>query len=77
MLSVHGIPLALQLGAPILLLGWFARGRHASLSQWLAQATVILLHLGALPVAGLWVLLPWYTAAVFATGLVAIALLQV
>jgi murein DD-endopeptidase MepM/ murein hydrolase activator NlpD len=77
MLSLHAIPLALQFGVPILLLVWFARGRHASLSQWLGQATIILLYLRAVHVAGLWVLLPWYTAAVFAAGLVAIALLQV
>ena len=77
MFALHGIPLALQLGAPLLLLGWFARGRHASLSQWLAQATMTLLYFSALHVAGLWVLLPWYSAAVFATCLVAMALLQV
>jgi hypothetical protein len=77
MLSLHATALALQLGVPILLLGWFARRRHGSLLQWVAQATIILLYLVAMHVAGLWMLLPWYTAAGFAIGLVAIALLHV
>ena len=77
MLSVHAVPLAFQLGVPVLLLGWFARGGHASVFQWLTQATIILLYLGAVHVAGLWVLMPWYTAAVCAMGLVAVAVGQV
>jgi hypothetical protein len=77
MLSLHVISLALQVAVPILLLGWFARGLSASISGWLANATTIVLYLGAVHVAGLWVLVPWYTAAVFAVGLVAIGLLQV
>ncbi len=77
MLSLHAVPLAVQFGVPILLLAGFALGRRASFSQWLARASMILFYLGALHVAGLWVLLPWYTAAVFAAALLAIALLQV
>ena len=76
MLSLHAIPLVLQFAVPVLLLGWFARGRNASISQWLVTTTVITLYLGAVHIAGLWVLLPWYTAAVFAIGLVVIALRQ-
>jgi hypothetical protein len=77
MLSLHAIPLALQLVVPILLLGWFARGWNDSISGWLAKAATILLYLGAVHVAGLWVLLPWYTAAAFVIGLIGIALLQI
>ena len=77
MLSLHVISLALQVAVPILLLGWFARGQGASISGWLARATAIVLYLGAVHVAGVWVLLPPYTAAVFGMSLVAIALLQV
>jgi hypothetical protein len=77
MLSLHVISLTLQVAVPIFLLGWFAHGLSASISGWLARATTILLYLGAVHVAGLWVLVPWYTAAVFVVSLVAVALLQV
>jgi hypothetical protein len=77
MLSLHVISLALQVVLPILLLGWIARGKSASISGWLAKATTIVLYLGAAHVAGLWVLVPWYTAAVFVMGLVAMGLLQI
>jgi hypothetical protein len=76
MLSLHAIPLALQLAIPLLLVGWFARSGNASIFQWLAKATIVLLYLGAVHVAGLWLLLPWYTAAVFVTSAGAIALLK-
>jgi hypothetical protein len=77
MLSVHAIPLALQLAVPVLLLGWFARGRHASISQWLVHALIVGLYLVAVHVTGLWLLLPWYTAGVFGVALVGTALLQI
>jgi hypothetical protein len=77
MLSLHVISLALQVAVPILLLGWFARSRCASISGWVAKATTIALYLGAAHVAGLWVMVPWYTAAVFVMGLIAIGLPQV
>jgi hypothetical protein len=77
MLVLHAVPLALQFVLPVVLLAWFARGPSASVFQWLAKAIVVTLYLGAVHVAGLWVLLPWYTALVFATGLLLIALLQI
>ena len=77
MASLYGIPLLLQVGLPILLLAWFAAGRNSSRLQWLARATAILLYLAAMHVAGLWVVLPWYTAVAFAAGLAIVALLQV
>jgi len=77
MLSLHVISLALQVAVPIFLLGWFARGRSRSISGWLARATTIVTYLGAVHVAGVWMLVPWYTAAIFAIGLVGIGLLQI
>jgi hypothetical protein len=77
MLALHVISLALQVAVPILLLGWFACGRSGSISGWLARATTMVAYLGAVHIAGLWMLVPWYTTAVFAMGLVAIGLLQV
>ena len=77
MLALHGVSLALQVAVPVLLLGWLARGRSDSISGWLARATTIVLYIGAVHVAGLWMIAPWYTAAVFVVGLVAIGLLQV
>ena len=74
MLLLHAMPIALQLAVPILLLGWFARGRHGSLSQCLADASIVGLYLGAVHVAGLWVLLPWYTGGVLAIALLGMAL---
>ena len=76
MLALHAIPLALQLAVPLLLLGWFARSRNASIYQWLTKAAVVALYLFAAHVAGVWMLLPWYTAAILMAGLVAIALAQ-
>jgi hypothetical protein len=75
-LVLHAVPVALQLVVPLVLLAWFARGRNAGVFQWLAKAIVVALYLSAVHFAGLWVVLPWYTAPVFATGLLGIALLQ-
>jgi hypothetical protein len=77
MLSLHGIPLVLQVGVPIVLLVWLACGRNASINQWLAKAAISVLYLGAVHIAGLWVLLPWYTAAMFIAVLVGIVMCQV
>ena len=76
MLALHVTSLALQVAVPVLLLGWFARGRSVSISGWLARATAIMLYLGAVHVAGLWMLVPWYTTAVFVMGL-SVALLAI
>ena len=42
MLSVHGIPLALQVGVPIGLLIRLVRGRTASVSRWLVKTGLVL-----------------------------------
>jgi hypothetical protein len=77
MLSLHGIPLALQVAGPLGLLLWMARGRNGSVGGWQVRTTLVLLYLGAMHLAGLWLLLPWYTAIVFAVVVVGIALTQI
>jgi hypothetical protein len=77
MLSLHGIPLALQVGVPVGLLIWMVRGRNASIGGWLARTGLVLLYLAAVHRAGLWLLLPWYTAIILATGAAGIVLIQI
>lgn len=77
MLSLHGIPLALQVGIPIGLLIALARAQNASIGQWVVSNTIAFLYLSAVHVAGLWVLLPWYTAIVLAMSLAGIAVWQI
>ena len=74
--SLHGMPLALQVGVPIGLLIWLVRGRTASVSGWLVKTGLVLLYLAAVHLAGLWLLLPWYTAILFATAVAAVVLTQ-
>ncbi len=77
MLSLHGIPLALQVGIPIGLLIALARARHASISRWLVSTTIAFVYLWAVHVAGLWVVLPWYTALVLMVGLAGLVAWQI
>jgi hypothetical protein len=77
MLWLHGMLMALQVAVPAVLLLWLARGRNTSISQWVARATLVLLYLRAVHVAGLWLLLPWYTAMVFAGVAAGILMSQV
>jgi hypothetical protein len=77
MLSIHGVPIALQFVLPVALLGWQAFGRDRSAAGWLVKSGVVLLYLTAVAVAGLWVLLPWQTPIVLIFILLAIALWQV
>jgi hypothetical protein len=77
MLSLHGLSLVLQLGVPLVLLGWFALGRNRSISGSLVRGAVVLLYLAGIHLAGVWLLLPWYTAIIFAAMVVLLALSQI
>jgi hypothetical protein len=76
MLSVHGIPILLQLVVPLALLGWQAFGRDRTVAGWLVKNAIVTLYLAAVATAGLWVLVPWQTPAVLLLIVVAIALFQ-
>ncbi len=76
MLTVHGLPLLLQAGAPLALLAWQVMGPNRSLSGWLIKTTLVAGYLGAVHRAGLWLVLPRYTALVFLVLLAVTALWQ-
>lgn len=71
MLSIHALPLVIQLGGPVLLLIWLARSR-GSINLWLVKAASTLIYLIAIHVGGLWVVLPWYATLAFVLGFVAV-----
>jgi hypothetical protein len=75
-LFVHGLPLALQVALPLVLLGWQAFGSERSFGWWLIKTATVVLYLIAVHVAGLWVLLPWYTGLVFLAAVGVVVLWQ-
>ena len=76
MLTVHGVPLVMQLVVPLALLGWQAFGRDRTVAGWLVKTVIVALYLAAVATAGLWVVVPWQTPAVLLLIVVAIALWQ-
>jgi hypothetical protein len=77
MLTLHGLPLVVQGVVPIVLLAWQAFGRDRSIAQWLMKTTLVVGYLVAVHSAGLWIVLPWYTALLFIAALAAVVLLQI
>jgi hypothetical protein len=73
MLSVHGIPLALQVVLPMVLVAWQTFRPPRSIFDWLIRAAWLLFYLTATHVAGLWLVLPWYTAFVLMMAVILIA----
>jgi hypothetical protein len=76
MLSIHGLPLAIQLFVPTLLLVWLARGGHRGVAEWTFRILIVSTILLGVHAGGLWVVLPWYTTAIFAPVLAVIVLRQ-
>jgi hypothetical protein len=77
MLSLHALALVLQVGVPAVLLVWIACGRNASLARWLMKVTAVLLYIAAAHIVGFWVLMPWYTAGLFAVVWAGVVLSQI
>ena len=77
MMLLHGIAVASQVAIPIGLLIVLARAPYASINQWGASTIIAFLYVWAVHVVGFWVVLPWYTAIVFAMGLAGIAAWQI
>jgi len=69
MLFAVWVPLVLQLLLPVALLLWLALARRASQAVWTLRVLLTVLFLGNLAVAGLWLVLPWYTPVAYAAGL--------
>jgi hypothetical protein len=76
MLALHGVPLLLQAGVPLVLLAWQALERNRSIAQWLMKTAAVAGYLVAAHMVGLWAVLPWYTALVLLVVLTAIVLWQ-
>ncbi|HEY8256501.1 MAG TPA: M23 family metallopeptidase [Gemmatimonadales bacterium] len=69
MLFVVWVPLVLQLALPLGLLAWLTLGRPPSRLSWALRAILVALYLAIIAIAGLWLVLPWYTPRLFAAGL--------
>ena len=59
------IPLLLQLLAPLAMLVWLAYGRPRSRLVWLLTVMVVAFYLLIAAVAGLWLIVPWYTPGAY------------
>ena len=77
MLALHGLPLVLQAAVPLALIAWQLLSRHRSVVQWLIKTSLVAGYLIAFHRAGLWIVLPWYTALVFLAVDAGVALWQV
>ena len=73
MLFVAWVPLVLQLLVPLCLLSWLGFGRPWSIGAWASRAALAGCYFVAIGVGGLWLILPWYTPAVY--GLLMLAAL--
>jgi len=60
-----GLPLILQLIVPVALLAWLARSRHADRGRRRAVTTLCAAYVVAIALAGLWLVLPWWTPMVY------------
>jgi hypothetical protein len=65
MLFVVWAPLLLQLMAPLALLAWLAFGRPRSRAEWLLRVGFVASYILAVGMAGLWLVLPWYTPVIY------------
>jgi hypothetical protein len=75
MLFVVWIPLLVQVLVALRLLGWLAFGRPTSRTGWLLRAALVACYLVATAIGGLWLILPWYTPAIYG-GLYLLAMLR-
>lgn len=64
------IPLILQLLVPLALITWVASSRHPARLSWLLAIATAAGWIGAVQVAGLWLVVPWYLPPVFVLLLV-------
>jgi hypothetical protein len=69
------IPLAAQLGVPLLLLAWVASGRCASRLAWALAVLLTAAWVVGIAAAGLWLVLPWYLPLVY-SGMLVLAVLH-
>jgi hypothetical protein len=69
MLFVVWVPLALQLVLPVALLLWLAFGRPKTAIAWLLRVLLVTCYLLATGVAGMWLVLPWYTPVIYGIAL--------
>jgi hypothetical protein len=76
MMSLLWLPIVLQIVAPIALLTLLAMGREKSDAAWVLTAVSVGLYLGAIAIAGLWLLLPWYTPFLYALLFIAAIVLS-
>lgn len=73
MLSLFWLPVVLQVLVPLVLLTLLAMGRERSEAAWLLTAISVGFYLCAVAIAGMWLLLPWYTPVMY--GMIFIAAL--
>jgi hypothetical protein len=74
MMDVVVLPLVLQLGVPLALIGWVAFGPRWNRLHWWLSIAVAWAWIAFTALAGLWLALPWYLFLVHA-GLLAAAML--
>jgi hypothetical protein len=65
MLSLLWMPIVLQVLAPIVLLTLLAMGRERNDAAWLLTAVSVGLYLSAVEIAGIRLVLPWYTPILY------------
>jgi peptidase M23-like protein len=70
------LPLVAQLLIPLALLGWLASGHPANRASWVLRAILTLVYLTAITGAGLWLILPWYTPALYAAAFLLVAIVS-
>jgi hypothetical protein len=71
-LTVHLLPMVLQVLLPLLLLYWQWRGESNRL-LWMVKTTTVGVYLVAVLLAGLWLVLPWYTPLLYLVAFVMLA----
>ena len=70
MLDVLLIPIGMQVVLPMGLLLWLTFRRHPSLAAWALAVAFVASIIVLLAVAGLWLLLPWYTPGIYGIFLI-------
>ena len=69
MLFVLWVPLLLQLVMPAGMLLWLAFGRPQNQTSWLLRVILVTCYLVGMSAGGLWLVLPWYTPAIYGLAL--------
>ena len=65
MLFAVWVPIVFQFLIPLMLLAWVAFGRPSNGITWVARAVLAGTYIMAIGVAGLWLILPWYTPRIY------------